>query len=284
MQIFHNILFWVPGFFPVVLAIPSVTSYNTQLSADTSDCAIAPTVFTDYPSEFWIQVVFLKPIPDLSGQRKGYPLYVNPDVNPYTSTRDPRACFSESPFIDILVIARKDQFTSQITQLFELRDQILFEQETFAALLWPDEAPTTLFEGFTPFGFNTDPPSQLPVTSLDFRIVKVCTPTGETELQLRVKKYTGNPNERMLSLFFLFDFRFLSSGHDRATDFADLIFLNLPCAVLPADLQIYAGLDTRNNRPSNPVYNQVTIYAKKLNCVYPLIFPLYFYIYRDRIY
>lgn len=71
-----------------VLAAPSATAISVQPIQSTPDCAVSPTVFDDWNGEFWIQVVFLKYIPNLH------------DLTPYTSL-----------FVDALVDPRNGAHT-----------------------------------------------------------------------------------------------------------------------------------------------------------------------------
>lgn len=184
MQILHPGVF-LPFLFSVALAI------------STPFCAVPPLEITDYVGEFWIQAVYLNPVPGLRNTLTYSPLHVVQLFDPrydaqlnygdYSAPDSHREFGADGPaFYDRLVVASN----VDSTDLFRLQGTKL-EKNLQAAVLWseellPDETGFTgsLVNGFIPVGFNFISEAVPAPPTLKFRIVKVCTSDKNTELQL----------------------------------------------------------------------------------------------------
>lgn len=176
-------------FFSSALADTPTTSTSAKSSTGTQSipaCAASPTAFDEYLHEFWIEVVFPSPTPDLPGQRKGYSLRVEEDFNPHLWPLLGNDYFDLT--FDRTIITRDDL----VRNLFVLHTERLTGPLRGLASLWPDQLSVGPYipAGFNPldFGENTRVLDHVYGADLQWTIVKVCTPDNEIDLQLRGRK------------------------------------------------------------------------------------------------
>lgn len=173
------------------------------LAKGTPHCAAPPTEITEYIDEFWVQVVYLKPLSGLTDQIKYNSLYVDrrydPRFDEHVGETDSGSFESRGEFgvkaagfFDRLVVAT----ASDTTEVFRLTYSLLRAYGQ-AAVLWPDALTpntlddpslykyTSIYNGFSPLGFDIATDSIVIYKPVYFRIVKICTPDNNTELQLR---------------------------------------------------------------------------------------------------
>lgn len=204
MKILPALLPWL-----LVSCISAVLVASADSAKPIPYCAAPPIEFTDYKGEFWVQVVNLKPYPaGLREQLPYTPLYVDRDIDPVEGSHNGRADVrdivsnevggglpDDRALIDRVIVAGFDY----TTDLFRIDNAYgYFLSNRNVARLWPDELTpdeigrdiVTLYSGFNLLGFqiSTGPEINPPSAPLLlFRIVKVCTPDGNTELQLRAR-------------------------------------------------------------------------------------------------
>lgn len=224
---------------------------------------------SDYNGEFWVQIVYLKPIFGLRDQLPYTPVYVDRNFDPVDGSHNGRSEVrvitsngfgggesSHNALIDRLTVAGSDDTTDH----FRLEQGYLLSNRDIAGL-WPDELSSpdetegdviALYNGFNLVGFQISTGSDLEYPLLKFRIVKVCTPDNNTELVLRARIDNYDPNNRM-SLFSL-----ASLKHQKQ------IFTNLFLLNAIADLEFYGGLDENQN---------VEIFTKRPNGTFVFFSP-----------
>lgn len=177
MRTVHGLLqcFILAPFLSTGLAAPSVTSASFTPTESIPACAASPTVFASLGFEFWLQVVFLGPLPplDVIGYKfaKDNPIRLHHDYYPYFPNQ-------EIQYSRVYIAAQGLPRT-----LFILGDSFLLSPDFSGAVIWPDSPPSDTFPGWSPFVF--DAWTMLNTTEVRFKAVKVCTSTNELELQLR---------------------------------------------------------------------------------------------------
>lgn len=158
---------------------PYTWNLNNDNKRSTPDCATPPTEFENLPYEFWIEVVFLKPIDDDNYFRPGNPLRTERYIMPASGETYDGAVIAEEFPGNGLFEAR---------ELFVLFNKNLVNRDGEGAQLWPDSVNVNSFPGYNPVAFQVEGDfSELPYP-LDFRAVKVCTSNNETELKLRARR------------------------------------------------------------------------------------------------
>lgn len=209
MQTLHDLLIRVLLAFCLPAALVA-----TVATTKTPYCAAPPLDITDYGIDFWVQVVFLKRLSNLRETLEYLPLGVQKDIDPRGDvhhSHDSRKREDRDDidaYFDRLVIAPEFLSTSA---LFRLKGSRLLH-DGYPAVLWPDEYtpdetqrdidllsetghggedPTSVFNGFNNVGFDFRTTSPVKISQVKFRIVKVCTPDKNTELQLRGRLHGG---------------------------------------------------------------------------------------------
>ena len=192
MQIPHGLLIWAilaPILSIGFSATPISAVAQTNTSKSVLDCAAGSSIKIEYyPNEFWIQVVFLKPIDEIEFLkidddpdnpydyvypfRPDYPLQIESDYSPF-----------EGALFNRLVISR----VLDVRDLFEVApSKLLTDSNLNFAEYWPDSISNWTYSGFNAIGFDSSPEYRALTDPLDFSIEKVCDSKNGTELRLQV--------------------------------------------------------------------------------------------------
>lgn len=190
MQIPHGLLPWAILALSLSIcfsATPISAAYTNTSTKSVSDCVPGSSLQVEYfQVEFWIEVVFLKPIDEIEFLKKvddpdkpfvpafrpDYPLRIESDYSPFEGARFNRP-----------IISRE----LEVRTLFELsRTEIsydLYDSNQNFADIWSDFISNWTYSGFNAIAFNAKDRSTL---SLEWLIEKVCDSERGSELRLQV--------------------------------------------------------------------------------------------------
>lgn len=195
MQIPHGLLPWaiLAPFLSIGISRTPISAAETNTSTTKSvpDCATGSRIkIEDYPNEFWIEVVFLKPIDEIEflktrvgdptdprdnpppAFRPNYPLRIQRDFFPF-----------EDALLNRLIITRYGDARS----LFIVTGALfLYDASLYFAKSWPDSISNWTYSGFNPIVFDLSSPFLGLAEPLDWSVEKVCDSKNHTELRLQV--------------------------------------------------------------------------------------------------
>lgn len=193
MHKLHHLFHWaiLAPFLSTGLAASPTSSIQPSISSQTVPaCAASPTEFASLPFEFWIETVFLGPVKvDEFGPfdfREDNPLRLNRNYVPFGN-------FFDNTYSRVVVAQR-----NLGRDLFVLQYGTLWDSNIGYGQLWPYiQLSLDSYPGWYPFAFDVKCIKDH--IFLDFTTVKVCSSTGDTELQLRARR-SDNSSERTFFL------------------------------------------------------------------------------------
>lgn len=194
MQIPHGLLPW--AIFAPVLSIgfsatPISAAQTNTSTKSVPDCAAGSSIeIENYQNDFWIEVVFFKPIDEIEFLKKvddpddpfddfplafrpGYPLRIESDYSPF-----------EGALFNRPIISRE----FEVRGLFALvSPNLLYDSNQNFAEYWPDSISNWTYSGFNAIAFRSSPEYEDLTFVLTWSIEKVCDSKNGTELRLQVR-------------------------------------------------------------------------------------------------